>query len=59
MTVEKDKDAYTVKLNKDELFNAFASYDDFQLFLHELCSGCYGEDLANEYFPIGGINNDR
>lgn len=55
MKVELDKDVYTVKLNKDELINAFGSYDDFQMFLHTICSKCYGEDLANKVFPIGGI----
>ena len=55
MVVEKDKDIYTVKLNKEELFNAFGSYDDFQMFLHEICRRCYGEALANELFPVGGV----
>ncbi len=55
MNVEEYKDGYKITLDKNELYSAFGSFDDFQMFLHEICRRCYGESLANELFPVGGV----
>ena len=54
MTVERDlrRLEYVVKIHKDELHNAFESEENFYNFLRELTINTFGEEVANDLFPI-------
>ena len=54
MIVERDlrKMQYVVRIDKDDLHNAFGSEENFYSFLRELTINTLGEEVANDLFPI-------
>lgn len=45
-------DAYTIKLSREELVTAFDSPTALQELLHNIARNIYGEEIANDLFPI-------
>lgn len=54
MIVERDlrRMQYVVRINKDDLNNAFLNEENFYNFLRELTINTLGEEVANDLFPI-------
>ncbi len=54
MTVRRDNklNSFNVKIDEEELKRAFKSEKHLLIFLHTLAALTYGDDLANQMFPL-------
>ena len=63
MKVEYDykKCEFNVRLEEGEVIQAFTSFKDLQLMMHNIVKNTYGEEMADKCFPIAEerVNNEN